>query len=134
MPVSHLSSVNEEISHGAVQLLREYTGRGPTKVRTEVNSRMITIVRDDPLTKGERNLAGLGEKETVLKTRHANQQAMREALIALVEKSSGCKVAAMLSDNHIGPDIGVEFFVLKPQTFSEENNRSSWEKQTERAG
>jgi uncharacterized protein YbcI len=114
MPESHISSVNEEISRGAVQLTREYTGRGPTKARTEVNTDTIAIVLADNLTKGERNLAAMGEEEHVLNTRHAYQQVMQADLTALVEKHSGRKVAAMLSANHIDPDVAVEFFVLRP--------------------
>jgi hypothetical protein len=33
MPESRASSVNEEISRGAVQLIREFSGPGPTKGR-----------------------------------------------------------------------------------------------------
>jgi uncharacterized protein YbcI len=114
MPESHVSSVNEQISRGAVQILREYTGRGPTKARTDVNNHMIAITLADTLTRGERNLAAFGEGKNVLKARHAYQEAMREDLIALVQKQSGRMVAAMLSANHIDPDLAVEFFVLKP--------------------
>src|SRR3977135_114428 len=114
MPESHVLSVNEEISRGVVQLLRECTGRGPTKARTDVNNHMVTIVLADSLTKGERNMAALGEEDRVLKTRHLYQQAMREDLIVLVEKHSGRKVAAMLSANHIDPHVAVQFFVLEP--------------------
>ena len=48
------------ISDGAVQLLRDYTGRGPTKARTIFSEDMVTIVLADTLTKGERKLVGLG--------------------------------------------------------------------------
>ena len=114
MPESNVSSVNEEISRGAVQLTREYTGRGPTKARTEINTDTVAIVLADTLTKGERNLAALGEEKHVLQTRHAYQGVMRADLIALVEKHSGRIVTAMLSANHIDPDVAVEFFLLQP--------------------
>jgi uncharacterized protein YbcI len=114
MPESHVPSVNEEISRGAVQLTREYTGRGATKACTEVNTDTIAIVLADTLTKGERNLADLGEEKHVLRTRHAYQQVMRPDLISLVEKHSGRTVIAMLSANHIDPDVAVEFFLLQP--------------------
>ena len=47
------------VSDGAVQLLREYTGRGPTKARTIFSEDMVTIVLADTLTKGERKLVEL---------------------------------------------------------------------------
>jgi uncharacterized protein YbcI len=108
MPESHVPSVNEEISRGAVQLTREYTGRGPTKARTEVNTDTIAIVLADTLTKGERNLADLGD-------RRAYQQVMQPDLVSLVEKHSGRTVIAMLSANHIDPDVAVGFFLLQPR-------------------
>jgi uncharacterized protein YbcI len=107
-------SVSAEISRGAVQLVREYTGRGPTKARTIINGETIAIVLADTLTKGERSLVALGKVEHVLETRRNYQRVMEEDLIKLVEDHSGRRVAAMLSDNHVDPDIAVEFFILDP--------------------
>lgn len=45
------------ISRSSVQLVREYTGRGPTKAHTIINRDSVTIVLQDALTKGERRLA-----------------------------------------------------------------------------
>ncbi len=42
------------ISNGLVQLLSEYTGRGPTRARTYLNGSMVVCVLRDTLTKGER--------------------------------------------------------------------------------
>jgi uncharacterized protein YbcI len=46
--------------------------------------------------------------------RHRFQQAMREDLIAVVEKQMERKVVAFMSANHIDPDMAVEVFVLEP--------------------
>jgi uncharacterized protein YbcI len=108
-------SVSAEISRGAVQLLREFTGRGPTKAHTIINDDSVAIILADTLTKGERSLAEQGKEDHVLQTRHTYQMVMREDLIGLVERHTGRTVKAMLSDNHIDPDIGVEFFILEPQ-------------------
>lgn len=51
----------------------------------------------------------------MLQTRHAYQEMMREDLTKLVEESVERKVTAFLSDNHVDPDVGVEFFLLAPQ-------------------
>jgi uncharacterized protein YbcI len=107
-------SVSADISRGAVQILREYTGRGPTKARTVINHDYIAIVLEDTMTKGERSLAATGKEEHVLETRRQYQRVMANDLTQLVEGCSGRKVAAMLSDNHIDPDVAVEFFVLAP--------------------
>ncbi len=107
-------SVAAEISRGAVQILRDFTGRGPTKARTIINGDTIAIVLADTLTKGERHLVEQGNDALVLQTRHQYQMVMRDDLMSLVEDQTGRKVQAMMSDNHIGPDLGVEFFVLEP--------------------
>jgi uncharacterized protein YbcI len=58
------------ISNGAVRLLREYTGRGPTKARTTINHDSVMILFGDTLTKGEKKLADIGDGDVVLHMRH----------------------------------------------------------------
>jgi uncharacterized protein YbcI len=107
-------SVSADISRGAVQLLREWTGRGPVKARTEISKHAVTIMLADTLTKGERSLVGAGRQEHVLHTRHHLQQVMRKDLVRLVETETGRHVQAFMSANHIDPDCAVEFFLLEP--------------------
>ena|SRR5215208_5685779 len=102
------------ISTGAVQLLNEYTGRGPTKSQTILNRDSVTIILRDNLSKGERTLVSAGKDDEVLQSRHAYQQLMQEDLTALVEGAINRKVIAFLSANHLDPDVGVEFFLLEP--------------------
>jgi uncharacterized protein YbcI len=111
--------IASEISNSAVQVLRDYTGRGPTKTHTMINRDVVTIVFRDNLTKGERKLVAGGFKDDVLRTRHMYQGAMRDDLMALVERNCGRKVIAFMSDNHIDPDVGVEFFILEPQIYAQ---------------
>ena len=107
-------SVAADISRGAVQILREYTGRGPTKARTVISKDTVAIVLADTLTKGERSLVAMGEESHVLHTRRSFQELMRDDLVGLVEKFSGRTVEAFFSDNHVNPDYAVEFFLLEP--------------------
>jgi uncharacterized protein YbcI len=109
-------SVAAAISSATVQLLHEYTGRGPTKARTYLNDGLITVVLQDTLTMGERSLVRDGEVELVLATRKAFQKTMGPQLIAAVERHSGRRVFAFLSENHIDPDVAVESFVLEPRS------------------
>jgi uncharacterized protein YbcI len=109
-------SVASAISSAVVKLLREYTGRGPTKARTYIHEDLITVVLQDTLTMGERSLLRDGEDELVLHTRKAYQNTMAPQMIAAVERNSGRRVFAFLSDNHIEPDVAVESFVLAPRT------------------
>jgi uncharacterized protein YbcI len=116
MPDTGVSSrpVPEDISREAVRILRDHTGRGPTKARTVIAEGTVAIVLGDTLTKGERTLVSMGEQEHVLQTRRNFQQTMRADLVQLVEQQCGQTVEAFFSDNHIDPDYGVEFFLLKP--------------------
>jgi uncharacterized protein YbcI len=107
-------SVAADISRGAVQVLREYTGRGPTKARTVISKDTVAIVLADTLTKGERSLVLMGEEAHVLHTRRSFQTLMQNELVELVERLSGRTVEAFFSDNHVEPDYAVEFFLLKP--------------------
>jgi len=101
-----------EISNLLVKLVTEHTGRGPTKTATHFSEDLISVVMQDALTKGERNLVRDGKDELVLDVRGAFQQGMRDDFIAGIEAITGRKVRAFLSANHIDPDIAIESFVL----------------------
>jgi uncharacterized protein YbcI len=109
------------ISSAVVQLMREYTGRGPTKARTYIDEDLITVVLQDTLTMGERSLVRDGEADLVLTSRKAFQRTMSTQMIAAIERHSGRSVYAFLSDNHIDPDIAVETFVLAPLADGDED-------------
>jgi uncharacterized protein YbcI len=102
------------ISNAVVRCTREYTGRGPTKARTTIGNDMIVTRLEDTLTKGERSLADSGKGDMVIDIRRCFQTTMRDELVAEIEKLTGRKVIAFMSDNHIEPDMGVEIFVLEP--------------------
>jgi uncharacterized protein YbcI len=106
--------IGSRISNGAVQLLSEYTGRGPTQAHTIINRNSVTIVLQDTLTKGERSLVAAERSEEVVRTRHTYQEVMQDALTELVEREMDRSVIAFMSANHIDPDVAVEFFLLKP--------------------
>jgi uncharacterized protein YbcI len=102
------------ISNAMVQLLHEYTGRGPTRARTTIGDDLVVCVLADTLTKSERRLVDAGEENLVLEERSTFQRLMRAEAIGAVEKVSGRTVAAFMSNNHIDPDFAVETFVLAP--------------------
>jgi uncharacterized protein YbcI len=103
------------ISGAAVQLLREYSGRGPTRSRTSIDHDWVTIMLGDTLTRGERKLVESGHTERVLQLRHDYQMVMRDELVKCVEEALDRKVIAFMSQNHIDPDLAVEVFVLEPE-------------------
>jgi uncharacterized protein YbcI len=108
------TSSSATISTSAVQLLHEYTGRGPTKAKTTINAELVTILLADTLTTGERTLVEAGRSDRVINLRHDYQMIMRDGLVEIVERELDRKVIAFMSQNHIDPDFAVEVFVLEP--------------------
>jgi uncharacterized protein YbcI len=104
------------ISTAMVQLMHEYTGRGPTQAKTTITDDLVTVVLADTLTKGELALVDAGRSERVLGLRHDYQLLMRDGLIEIVERELERKVIAFTSQNHIDPDLAIETFVLEPVT------------------
>lgn len=97
-----------------VKATLEFTGRGPTKARTEIGQDTITVLLEDTLTKGEQALIRSGRGELVITMRRAFQRVMRDRLVEGVEEITGRKVRAFLSDHQLDPDVAVETFVLEP--------------------
>lgn len=101
------------ISNAVVGLLREYTGRGPTKARTTIRENVVVVLLEQTLTKGEQVLVDKGLGERVIALRHDYQEAMREEGSARVAEITGQNVIAMMSANHLNPDLAVEVYVLE---------------------
>jgi uncharacterized protein YbcI len=106
-------SLSLAISNAIVALVREYTGRGPTKARTIINGDIVTVILQDGLTKGEQALVRKGRGEKVLDIRALFQQAMHDDCVAKVSEITGRQVIAMMSANHVDPDFAAEIFVLE---------------------
>jgi uncharacterized protein YbcI len=106
------SSLYAAISNAIVRLLREYTGRGPTKARTTIRDNVVLVMLEQTLTKGEQVLVTKGRGENVLTLRHEYQEAMREESSAKVAELTGRNVLAMMSANHIDPDLAAEIYIL----------------------
>jgi len=102
------------LANAVVHLVREYTGRGPTESRATIAGDIVTVRMTDILTKAERKLVEHGKADAVCNIRREFQRTMRDDLVAEVERLTGRKVIAFLSDQHIDPDIAVETFVLEP--------------------
>jgi uncharacterized protein YbcI len=109
-------ALGAEISREMVRVMRDYTGRGPTKARTVISDDAVIVLLADTMTQEERMLVANGKIEHVLLTRSEVQNIMRGDAIAIVEKAMGRKVSAFMSTNHVGPDVAGEIFLLEPQT------------------
>ena len=108
-------NVSAAVSNAVVGLMRQYTGRGPTKARTSISRDLVSVVMADTRTKAERKLTEDGKGDLVLQVRHEFQKTMRDDLVAAVETITEREVVAFMSANHIDPDMAIEAFVLRPQ-------------------
>jgi uncharacterized protein YbcI len=106
------NSLPTAISNMIVKTLREYTVRGPMKARTTIRDNVVVVMLEQTLTKGEQSLAAKGRGEKVLEIRHEFQEAMREESSDEIAELTGRQVVAMLSANHIDPDLAAEIYVL----------------------
>lgn len=105
-------SLPAAISNHVVRLFSEYTGRGPTRVRTTVRENVVLCVAQDNMTKGERRLVEAGEADMVVSIRRKFQATMRDDLVAGVEMLTGRSVVSFMSDHDAETDHAAEIFVL----------------------
>jgi len=100
------------ISTAIVMLMREYTGRGPMKAQTTIRGNVVLVMLEQTLTKGEQVLVKKGRSENVLALRREYQEAMREESSQKVAELTGRGVTAMMSANHLAPDLAAEIYIL----------------------
>ena len=103
-------SAAASVSRATVGLMSRYTGRGPTKARTTLNTNFALVVLEDTLTKGERSLVAAGESEAVRRQRDTFHRVMRDEVIAAVEEITRRRVRACLND--ITPEDGIAVLVF----------------------
>src|SRR5688572_23193743 len=78
-------SAAQAISNGMVQLVARYSGRGPTRARTTLNSNVIVVVFGDVMTTAERTLRGKGHADEVRATRQRLQDVIRDEAREVVQ-------------------------------------------------
>src|SRR5436853_6733798 len=69
--------LKNRISNAVVQLMHDYTGRGPTRARTYLDDDLVTILLRDTMTVAETNLADAGQENFVMELRQKFQQSMK---------------------------------------------------------
>jgi uncharacterized protein YbcI len=104
--------LNSAIATAVVRVHSRYTGHGPTRAQAFHTRNVVVLLLEDTMTREERSLAAGGKKDTAWYMRRQLQSTMRAALIGAIEELTHCNVVALLSDNHIDPDLIAELFVL----------------------
>jgi uncharacterized protein YbcI len=110
--VSRRGSLNEAIADAVVRSHTRCVGRGPRRALAFYRGNVVVVVLQGTLTKGELSLAADGRHDAVLRIRRQFRDLMRSELVEAVEGLTGCGVLALVADNSIEPDLGVQLFVL----------------------
>ena len=102
------------IGRGLAELHTEYYGKGPTKAKTYTMNDTVVCILEGGFTTVERTLIEDGNSEAVHEIRRSFQTTMETPFRKVVERASGRKVIAYMSQIHTSPDLAVELFVLEP--------------------
>ena len=103
------------ISHDMVLLHAQSHGREPATAKTlMMGDDLLACVLGGVYTTIEKTLIELQRTTLVQETRSLFQQAMQGRFIETVERLSGRRVLAFISNQHVGPDLEIELFVLAP--------------------
>ena len=108
------SDLRREISRALVAIFKEATGRGPAQALTYINENVILTLLRDTITTAERTLLEEDQDQAVRSLRRLFQGVVRDQAIEVVERLTGRKVLAFLSDHAVDPDYAVEVFILDP--------------------
>ena len=107
-------SLLAQISNAMVRIHKEHFGKGPTKARTIYAEDIVLTRLDQIFTQAESTLIGLGREEEVRNMRIAFQRELEHEFVGAIERLTGRKVQAFISDIHAGTNMGIELFVLEP--------------------
>src|SRR5436305_1149517 len=107
-------SLLAQISNAMVRIHKEHWGKGPTKARTIYAEDIVLTRLDQIFTQAEATLIRVGREEEVRNMRIASQRELEHEFVGAVERLTGRKVQAFISEIHAGTNMGIELFVLEP--------------------
>ena len=105
----------EAVTDAMVGLHERYHHRAPVTAKSLLlGGDLIACVLGGVYTDVEKTMIELQRTTIVQETRSAFQTAMQHKFIAVVEDLSGREVLAFISNHHVGPDMEIELFLLRP--------------------
>jgi uncharacterized protein YbcI len=101
------------VSAAMADLHERYHGRAPVTTKSRMmGDDLLACVLGGVYTEVEKTMIELQRGTLVQETRSAFQAAMQSTFIAEVQRLSGRRVLAFISNQHVGPDLEIELFVL----------------------
>lgn len=101
-----------EISNAMARLHKQYVGRGPTNSRTTIDGDLVVVLLEGGYTQAEQTLEANDKGDLVAAGRLGLQDAMRQAMIEVVQEVVGRTVRSFMSANDLKRNLQVEVFVL----------------------
>jgi uncharacterized protein YbcI len=104
------------VTDAMVALHKRYHHRTPVTAKSLLlGGDLLACVLGGVYTDVEKTMIELQRTTVVQETRSAFQTAMQHKFIAAVERLSGREVLAFVSNHHVGPDMEIELFMLRPK-------------------
>ena len=103
------------VTDAMVALHKRYHHRVPVTAKTLLlGDDLLACVLGGVYTDVEMTMIELQRTTIVQETRSAFQNAMQQKFISEIERLSGRDVLAFISNHHVGPDMEIELFLLRP--------------------
>ena len=102
------------ISEGMVALLKEFYGRGPTRVKSYYEDDLVVCLLRGGFSRVEQTLFEGGRGQSVIQQRMEFQDLMRARFEGVIRDATGRRVIGFMSGNQQDPDIMCEVFILAP--------------------
>lgn len=102
------------ISDGLVALLKEFYGRGPTRVKSYYQDDLVVCLLRGGFSRVEQTLLDGGRGAAVIEQRMQFQDLMRQRFESVVADATGREVIGFMSGNQQDPDLMCEVFILAP--------------------
>jgi uncharacterized protein YbcI len=107
----------QAVTDAMIALHERYHNRTPVTAKTRLlGDDLLVCVLGGVYTEVEKTMIELQRSPVVQETRSAFQTATQKKFIDQVEQLTGRQVLAFISNHHVGPDIEIEIFMLKPPT------------------
>ena len=105
------------ITDAMVALHERYHHRKPVTAKTlMLGDDLLACVMGGVYTDVEQTMIELQRTPIVQETRSIFQEAMQQRFISVVERICGRNVLAFVSNQHVGPDMEIELFILRPSS------------------
>ena len=103
------------VTEAMIALHERYYHRTPLTARTRLlGDDLLVCVLGGVYTDVEKTMIELQKSTIVQETRSAFQASAQRKFIGEVERITGRHVLAFISNQHVGPDMEVEIFMLEP--------------------